>query len=353
MIIKYWQILFLSIALFSQYVNAEPTASVAISAPIITNSAATIELTGSIRSEKFARLSPLIDGLVTTVRVDAGQPVNQGDVLLELDSTLASIEQTAAKAVALQAKTALAEAERQLAEHIRLSNQHHVSASEVAARQSTVALTQAAYNAALAQAELASELLKRHTLKAPFNGVISKKLTESGEWVNRSNTVLELVSLDPLQVDVMVPQERFNDFAIHSQAIVLPDALPNIRLNGEVIAKVPVSDTSARAFLVRILIHSNQPTPLPGTSAKVILHSDNGDQRLIISKDALLRHPDGKTSVFIINDNIAQRLFIEIGRERSDGIEVISGIDPDMRIVVRGNEVLRDGQTVQISPTQP
>lgn len=339
--------------LFAHPASAESTAAVVVKKAQASTGATTIELTGSFEPQQFARLSPRIDGIVESVLVDDGQQVKQGDILLQLDATLTAIEQSAAAAASHEQKVVRDEARRLLDEHLKLREQNHISASEVAARQSAAEQAQSQYEAALANEKMTAERLARHTLIAPFDGVISKKLTEQGEWVSRENAVFELVSLAPLRVDVMAPQERFNDIAIHSAATILPDALPGQRLSGEVIAKVPVGNANARAFLVRIQVQPAKPSPLPGTSAKVILQSSQSKiARLLISSDALLRHPDGKISVFIVDNGVAQRRIVKTGQVLANGVEILAGIEPGTDIVVRGNEGLRDGQAVQISAAE-
>nr|WP_320167216.1 efflux RND transporter periplasmic adaptor subunit [uncultured Methylophaga sp.] len=310
-----------------------------------------LTLSGTLTAEKRAMLSPRVDGLVSTVLVDAGSQVKKGDVLLELDPALSKQVLAQARAATAEAKAARDEAERLVNEAKGLREKNYISASENASRLSNLNLSEAALMAAKAAEASAQEQLARHHLPAPFSGVISAKLTEVGEWVNRGTTVLELVATDKVRLDVKVPQERFSEINQQNQVEVIPDVFPDKRFKGTINAIVPVSDPQARAFLVRILIDTGDISLLPGTSAQAIIGLNDNQQtqqRIIIPRDALLLHPDGGYSVFIVDNGIAKRQKVQIGNQSSQGVTILSGITLEDKVVTRGNEVLRDGENVTL-----
>ncbi|WP_284451399.1 efflux RND transporter periplasmic adaptor subunit [Methylophaga thalassica] len=310
-----------------------------------------LSLSGTLTAEKQAMLSPRVDGLVSKVFVDAGSKVKKGDLLLELDPALSKQVLAQAKAATAEAQAARNEAQRLVDEAKGLREKNYISASENASRLSNLNLSEAALMAAKAAEASAQEQLSRHRLPAPFSGVISAKLTEVGEWVNRGTTVLELVATNKVRLDVKVPQERFSEINRHSQVEVIPDVFPDERFKGTINAIVPVSDPQARAFLVRILIDTGDISLLPGTSAKAIIGLNDNQQkqqRIIIPRDALLLHPDGGYSVFVVKDGVAKRHKVHIGTQSSQGVTILSGITLDDKVVTRGNEVLRDGQSITI-----
>ncbi len=324
---------------------------VSVSKPIVSESTETLTLSGSLTAERRALLSPRVDGLVKEVLVDAGFRVKQGDVLLRQDPAIAKQQLEQARAATNEAQASASEAERLVEEAKRLRGDNYISATELANRESNLLLSQAALAAATAMQNTAAEQLSRHELPAPFSGVISAKMTEAGEWINRGDQVLELVALEPVRLDVNVPQERFSEITTESRVEILPDALPSQKLSGKITALVPVSNTQARSFLVRIVVDSNDVTLLPGTSASAVIYM-GGDKAkgYLIPRDAVLRHPDGGRSVFIIDDNNrAQRRTVSVGSESSDGIIITEGLTADDLVVIRGNEVLSDNDEVELA----
>lgn len=310
-----------------------------------------LTLSGTLTAEKRAMLSPRVDGLVSRVLVDAGSQVKKGELLLELDPALSQQVLNQAKAATTEAKAARDEARRLVNEAKGLREKNYISASENASRLSNLNLSEAALMAAKAAEASAQEQLARHQLPAPFSGVISAKLTEAGEWVNRGTTVLELVATDKVRLDVKVPQERFSEINQQNQVEVIPDVFPDRRFKGNINAIVPVSDPQARAFLVRILIDTGDISLLPGTSARAIIglkDNQQTQQRIIIPRDALLLHPDGGYSVFTVENGVAKRQKVQIGNQSSQGVTILSGITAEDKVVSRGNEVLRDGEKVTL-----
>ena len=323
---------------------------VSISKPIISESTEKLTLSGSLTAERRALLSPRVDGLVKEVLVDAGSRVKQGDILMRQDAAIARQQLEQAKAVTNEAQASVDEAQRLVDEAQRLRGENYISATELANRESNFALNQAALAAARAMQNMAEEQFQRHELPAPFSGVISSKMTEAGEWVNRGDQVLELVALEPVRLDVNVPQEKFSDITLKTRVEILPDALPSQKLSGKITALVPVSNAQARSFLVRIVIDSADATLLPGTSASAVLYLGSDERKgYRVPRDAVLRHPDGGRSVFIVDENNqAHRRNVKVGREDSDGIIITDGLTADDLVVVRGNEVLQENDEVEI-----
>ncbi len=344
-----WQML-ITFTICSQ---VHANALVEVVKPILSNEAQTLQVSGSLTTEKRSLLSPRMDGLVVKVNVDAGSEVKQNDVLIQLDPALVQHQLAQAKANVAKAIVGRDEAQRLVAEAERLRTNNHIPQSELAKRKAALELTKPELLAVKAAQANIEEMLRRHTLTAPYSGVISKKMTEAGEWVSRGDAVLELVNLDAIRLDVNVPQERFADINKDTLVNVIPDAYPSELLSGQIQAIVPVSDAAVRAFLVRITLDNKSRLLLPGNSATAIFNIQGQAQNLIVPRDALLHHPDGQMSVFIVEDDKAMRRHVKVGRQTTKGATITSGIDANQRVVIRGNEVLKDQQPVQISPSKP
>ncbi|MDY6946429.1 MAG: efflux RND transporter periplasmic adaptor subunit [Pseudomonadota bacterium] len=309
-----------------------------------------LSLTGTLTAERSARLSARVDGLVETLEVDAGDRVKQGDLLLQLDADLAEHALRRISAQAQQSKAQLAEAQRLVTEARKLVGQRHLPRTELDRREAELALAKAAYAAAQAGEREQAELVRRHALPAPFDGVISRRLTDIGEWVTRGVPVLELVATDRVRLDVQAPQEHF--------AAIRKDAEVQVRVagagelqKGRIIARVPVGEAGARTFLVRIVLAADDTPLLPGASATALIKLRGSQPALAAPRDALLRYPDGTHSLFVIEQRrgatIARERRVEVGGG-GEQVEILQGLRAGERIVVRGNESLRDGQAVTI-----
>jgi RND family efflux transporter MFP subunit len=314
----------------------------------------TLVLSGTLSAQRSARLSPRVDGLVSAVGVDAGDRVEAGQPLLRLDPALAEAALAREVAAHRQAQVARAEAARRVEEAERLVAERHVPQTELAARRAALAEAEAAVRAASAQEREQRELVERHRLDAPFAGVIAARDAEAGEWVVRGDAVLHLVALDPVRLDVQAPQERFTELRPDTPVEILPDAMPGTVLAARIAARVPVSiESGARTFLVRVVAEAGEHGLLPGTSASARFRLVTpGATAVRIPRDALLRHPDGGYSVFVVEDGVARRRTVRLGREAADAVEIAHGITAGEAVVVRGNEALREDEPVRVVAPQ-
>ncbi|MDH5824671.1 efflux RND transporter periplasmic adaptor subunit [Luteimonas sp. RD2P54] len=317
-------------------------------------------LTGTLTAERHAQLSPRVDGLVARVHVDAGDRVETGQALVELDPAVGRQALARARAQVTQAEAAAREAERLFAEARRLSEGQYIAASQVDARESELGLARAALQSARAGAREQAELVERHVLPAPFDGVVAEKLTEAGEWVQRGTPVLSLVATDRVRLDLRVPQERFAQLDDDAEVRVYADTLGDEPLPARIGARVPVTDPAARTFLLRLLVEQPGGRLLPGASARAEIDLPADAPALAVSRDALLRQPDGGHSLFVVEAGaggddagaagpVVRQRSVRVLRERGDLVAVSGDLQPGERVVVRGNEALEDGQPVAVA----
>lgn len=341
--------IFLSLTLTTVIAKAQPD-QVVVSPASSADVADVLRLSGSFTAKQHAMLSPRLDGLVQNVSVDAGSRVSQGDVLIVLDPVLSKQEASRARAVLEQNQASRDEAARLVKEAEQLRQKQHISETELNSRKAALMQAEADLQAARVDVETAAENLRRHKLIAPFNGVIVQKMSEAGEWVNRGDNVLELVSLENLRLDIRAPQERFGDINQDTQVQIRPDTHPDVSIVGKISAIVPASDPTARAFLIRVTAENSDIDLFPGTSATAMLTLARTDKsRIRISRDALLKHPDGGYSVFVIEDEkTARRRDVDVLRHTGDTVLIRDGVSDGEPVVVRGNELLRDGDEVEV-----
>ena len=307
-------------------------------------------LTGSLTTPLHARLAPALPGLVAAVAVDAGDQVKAGASLLELDAALARHALTQAEAAVRAARIRRDEARRLRDEAKPLADSGSLSQSAWQSRQADLELAEAELIRLAAEQAQQAERLAQHTVKAPFAGVISQRLTAPGEWVDGGTPVLELVGLDPLRIDVQVPQRAFAAIRTGMPVEVRIDAFPERLFSGEVQARVPVADPRARSFLVRVGLANPDGELTPGMSARVSFPQAEPASALSVPSAALQRFPDGSSIVWVVDEQKgvtrATRRPVTLGAERGDRVIVTAGLAADAQVVIRGQASLKEGQEV-------
>ena len=281
-----------------QAATAQDAPPVTVVAPAPFESAETVEFTGTLTSERHANLSARVSGLVSRVLVDAGDRVAAGDLLLELDATLATLELHRAEAAMDEALTRLDEAQRLRDEGKALGA--NIAKTIVRTREAQVVIESAGVARLEADRRFQAEMVGRHKLYAPFDGVVSRKRSEIGEWVETGAPVLELLATDRLRLDVQVPQEHFPRVAKDMAVAVRLDALADQQLIGRVAAKVPLSDPGVRTFLVRVLLDNPTGDVIAGMSAVAGFNLEGDAIALGLPRDVLKRYPDGTTTVWVV-----------------------------------------------------
>jgi RND family efflux transporter MFP subunit len=332
---------------------AEPspvTVETAVLAPVATR----LELTGSVSARHRSRLSSRASGLIRTMHVDAGDLVKQGDLLMDLDPELAELELDRMDGELEQARIELADAERLFTEARALTSRGAFPKSEADSRKSAVDVKNATVRQLEARSKQQRAVIERHRLVAPYDGVISRRLADAGEWVETGTPVVELVSLDRPRLDVQVPQEYYAKLAGESKVTVKLDAFPNREFAGQVVATVPVKDPVARTFLTRVEWEDQGVSAGPGMSGKAVFEFESDDSVVQVPRDAVVRFPDGTTKVWTLRDEggrtIAAPRNVTLGGSLAGNARVTSGLEEGARVVVRGNESLQEGQEVTVLP---
>ena len=311
-----------------------------------------LQLTGTVTSEQTASLSTHVSGIVNRINFDAGDWVEQGDTLIELDSVLASLALERSRASLHEARARLKEAERLSNEAQDLRKNKNIPETTAAARIADVNANKAIVSRLEVEVRQQQEIVKRHTLRAPFRGVIFRKLTEVGEWVNTGTAVFELVAADNLRLDVQAPQEYFALLDMNTPVEFKLDAISDKTFTGKIKTMVPVNSGNARTFLVRIVFDNNDNQIIPGMSVQAYINVNLKQEALVVPRDAIIKYPDGRNSVWVINKKgdrlIASERNVEIGRSLAKQVVIKNGISLGNIVVIEGNETLIEGQAVHI-----
>jgi membrane fusion protein (multidrug efflux system) len=314
-----------------------------------------VPLTGSLTSPQVAQVSTSVGGLVKRIGVDVGDRVEAGTVLLDLDRELEQHTLEAARAATAQARAELADTRRRLAEARQLVAKNLVPESELLTLEAQADVGRAGVARLEAEQQRQVARLRRHELRAPFAGVISRKLAEVGEWVEPGTAVVELIATDGLRLDFRVPQRYFPRIGADTRLQVSLDAVPGLRLDARIGTVVPVNDPAARTFLLRAYLTAQDIPLTPGMSAHGVLQLDAARTGVVVSRDALLRYPDGRVTVWVVEGDGDSASVTERQVKSGvgfDGRVEIEGLAAGTRVVTAGNEALQEGQTVRVLPAE-
>lgn len=336
-------------------VSGQTAPPVVVETPDTDADPATFRFNGTITAKREARLSPRVAGLVVVADAETGFSARKGDTLVQLDDTLARIE-LAQRELAIDAARAERDnAKRRLEEAEQLGDANFPR-SERQTRETAFRLSEVAVEQAQAALQRQREIVDRHDIIAPFDGIVVSKSAEVGEWVQTGSPVLHFVGTAELRLDIQVPQEQL-DIILQTRSVSI--ALSGKRktpIAAEIEARSPKVDPQTRTFMVRLALDQSIDGIKPGMSAEAIFRQVPDSRRLVISRDALIRYDDGRTVVWVIDDSgseaVARQREVALGNTSGTRIEVVSGLQENERVVVRGNESLQEGQAVRIANSE-
>ncbi|MGR9100379.1 MAG: efflux RND transporter periplasmic adaptor subunit, partial [Gammaproteobacteria bacterium] len=262
-----------------------------------------LSLTGTIAAQRFSNLSSRVDALVTEVRVEAGESVSKGDELIRLDKSLAEFDVKRSAAAVEEARAQLQESIRKKEEFASLIEKKYLAKTSYEAAVSDVRIKQAALVRLQAEHQRDVELLAQHVIKAPFDGIVSRKAVETGQWIKVGDSVLELVDIENLRVEVSVPQRYYSKLQRGMPAVVYPDALPGRKIEAAITFKIPVASVTARNFPVHIAFKNRGNLYTPGMTVRAVFSigaDAAGGTVLTVPRDAVTKTVNRPDSVWVV-----------------------------------------------------
>ncbi len=302
------------------------------------------EFVGTVFYTEVSHVASEVEGKVETVNFEEGQRIGKGDVLVQLNSDL--LEKRLKSSFSTYEEV-LAEKEKAVIDLERVESlikQGTVSEQlydDYRFRVKVLEKKAASLKASVEEIEV--ELGKKR-IKAPFNGVVIDKDVDRGEWVSPGYRVATLAKDDVVDVVVNIPEDIIPYTELGAMVTIKAGGR---KLKGNVFAVIPRGDIPTRTFPVKIRVEGARFLK-EGMSAKVILPAGEKKKVLMAPRDAVI-NLFGNTVVFVVRSSNAAMVPVRvIGYEDMMAGITAQGLEPGMKVVVKGNERLRDGQPVTI-----
>ncbi|UCF93583.1 MAG: efflux RND transporter periplasmic adaptor subunit [Desulfobacterales bacterium] len=353
-----------------------PLAKVKVAVARTTLQPLTYEAVGTVQPVTTSTLASKLMGTVKEIRVQEGDRVQQGQTLVVVDkrnvtaqlrqAQAALDEARRAEAAAVSARDA-AVAGAQLARatyerYLRLIQEDSASRQEfdeveARHRQAQASLKQAEQMLAAAryrvqQAEAgvsaAGVATDDAAILAPYDGIVTAKMSEVGDLATPGTPFLALESTEGYRVDVVLPEAFFSAIRLQQTVMVRIPALGDQSLEGRVETIVPAADQSSRSFLVKIRLPADGAVR-SGMFARVVIRT--GEERMMLIPVSAVVPQGQLTGIFIVDDNQITRFrLIRTGRRLGDTTEIITGLDEGQRFVLKPPPALVDGARVEALP---
>lgn len=325
----------------------------------------TAAILGQLVSSTQADVASRRSGVPVEVLFAVGDRVDAGAPLVRLETRLTEIERRNAEAdlEVARAVIATAEASLKLTRQV-LARQERLKGStafqqgvyedrvaEVARAQGLLGQATAAAAAAEARMARVEYDLEFATISAPFKGVVVERMAQPGQYLNLGEAVAKLLDVQRLEIEADVPSDLVT--GLTEGTVVDIDFAGGGSSTATVRVALPTETVSTRTRPVRFQTDLSKIDPqLIAVGKSLTLHVPVSVPRdvLTVPKDALVQGRGGGWIVYVIVDGAAEPRPVTLGQSAGGRLEVLTGLTAGDLVVVRGNERLRPGQSVNATP---
>lgn len=293
---------------------------------------------GTISPVRGVAVSNEAPGVVTAIRFDSGAIVKQGDVLVELDS---SVE---------RAQLAAVEARKDLANVNAGRSRALVASNSIAKAQldnDEALVKSSASDLGALQAQIA-----RKTVRAPFAGRLGIRAINLGQYLNPGTPITSLEAMDSVFVDFTLPQQNLGDVAVGSVVHITLEGDAGAPFEGVVKAVDPAIDPTTRSIKLRAALPNLKETLRPGMFANVSVVLPQQRSYVTVPATAVV-HASFGDSVFIVENKKARQQFVRTSGSRGDFVAIADGVKAGQEVVTAGAFKLHNGGGVTVNNSLP
>jgi RND family efflux transporter MFP subunit len=370
---------------------ARPT-SVAPAAAVEQPIARFIRATGTLTAEEQADVAAETPGRVVAASVERGTPVTQGAELVQISpaETDAQLKEAEANAAQIEARLGLtirggdaagekdhpydvnavpevqnAKAGYDLAQSEfnriqSLLSQKVVSQSEYDQRRTQAEAARQQYEAAKnsaaqqyqmlqsarARVALARKALSDTVVRAPFTGSVAQRLVSVGDYVNKGMKVAVVVRVNPLRVQLTIPEQFVSAVAVGSSVNFEVDAYPARRFEGKVRYVSPALQADQRALTIEATVANPNGELKPGFFATARIELPAKTPGILVPA-AAVQTVGGTSRVFVVNGDRVEERIVTSGQTVGELVEITKGLKTGERVATQNVNKLVDGAKVQ------
>lgn len=332
-------------------------------------------VTGALRAVSRAEVAAQEPEAVAEVLVDEGERVEAGAVLVRLDdrrikAQIAEAEarlQSAQEMVAQRAAE-LKRARDDLKMNEGLLSDKAISRSQFLDAERTLAVTEAqqkSANQSVVETKSQIELLeiRRQDLeiKAPFAGIITGRNVEPGEWIAAGQPVAALVTVDPVEAWLDVPERHLGDLSREPGGVRIRLSSGGDVFEPSKVVIVPDVEPRSQLFTAVATLGNAEGNLAPGRSITGVVPVGEREDHWVFPVDALIRAPTGDF-VFVAGAAeggnpmpAAKKVPVQVHFERGEMVFVRAegaGLNEGDQVVVEGNDRLQPGQALMVKPAE-
>ncbi|MBM3613946.1 MAG: efflux RND transporter periplasmic adaptor subunit [Alphaproteobacteria bacterium] len=315
----------------SEPVAETPKRTVAVVRAEVADYARQIRISGVTEADKLAVLAARSNGVVQELTAKPGDTVTQGAVVMLLEGE-------DVRAAVKTAEDQLAQAAEQLAVGEALNAKGSLPETQLTARRAAKSAAEGALSQAQADAD-------RLSLVAPFSGTVDAVNVEEGEWVQQGTPIATLIALDPIIVKAEVAERDVIHVSVGAKARVR--LVSGVELEGTVKHLARKASDKTRTFAIEVDLPNPEGAIPSGMTAELRLTAAT-QPALTVPRSVLTLNEAGQIGLRVVEEgDIAAFVPVEL-IDDIDGGFVVTGVPQGARVIVAGQDLVRDGDPVVV-----
>ena len=335
---------FLAATGYAQEIKGPPPVYVVTEPAVKRSVSPTVLYSGTVISRDDAYLAGEIAGHLTWV-ASVGDHFQIGERVAKLDGVFIRQQLIEEQSIIQSEKAKYEYHTRRVQRFSKLLSDNNIALSQLDEASTDQSVARSNIHSAEARLAQAEEHLRRTEILAPFGGIVSERRLQAGEWADKGDAIVRLVSSDNLEIETHIPSS-----ALPLVTVNTPLTYTNGKITGtgQVRALVPIGGDLSRLYELRISVSDISLSA--GTLLRVAIPTAQPREAVLVPRDALVLRREG-VYVFRVNEkSVAEKITVRTGIAESDSIEVIGGIRESDRVITRGGENLQPGMVVRVRP---
>jgi len=288
---------------------------------------------------------------VTTVLVDIGSQVRQGQLLMQLEAP--ELEQASSQAKEKYARS-LADytISRENFERLRQASvtPGAISPMDLASAKAKMDADSALSNAEKANWQMQQTMMAYLKVTAPFNGVITQRNVHPGALVSAEakdgKPMLELKEVDHLRLQVDIPESIASTLKSNDTVSFYLSAFPGRKMRGRISRKSMNISMQFRSERVELDVYNKEGVLAPGMYADVLFDSKGNPDALAVPKSAVVTSTERKY-VLVLRSGKTVKVDVSTGNENDNLIEIIGAVQPGEKVIANATDEIKEGLAIQ------
>jgi len=314
--------------------------------PIVVNAV------GRLIPNREVVLSSEVAGIVKAYSVDTGDEASADTMVVALDPMDYQLALNEANANLLATRARHAAARNSFERAGQLLPDKVITLEYYERIEADFKAAQAAVSQVEAVVDITRRRLDKTVIKAPFDGLVIRRLVEIGQNINVGDPVIAIADMSSMRVKIHVNEQDYVHLDRDDAVTVLIEAYPERSFPGQVDRIGVKADPQTNTFEVEVLVTNPDLVLKAGLTATVNIVVDEIRDAIMIPQGCVLFRENRK-EVFVVTDaGKAAVREVRLGRVDGSSVRILDGVAPGDRLVTTGSQYLKDGDKVVVAETR-